>query len=401
MKQPSYKLLILLSVLLPVNTYAIVVLTDSTFKAGADAEANSFRSFAWQGRATGQEAIAMGRFTEAAHSNSVALGFGAWTSGEFGVAIGASYEATYNGNPYLEPTWFREITTHAGFQSVAIGSGAAADAESIALGIFAFSDGGSTAIGYGAAATGNSLAFGTNLSGFASNNSVALSATAENNSFAALGGNARNGSVAIGDGTMASQGGVALGRLNRDVRRDGSAITTTASPLDPLLEIGNPVFRTEVVTYWDDGHLFTETVEYWERQNAFALYRDNVARFEGPVQIKSGEGYVTLQPGTAGNRTISLPDVDGTMLTSSSTLDATKLSGSVPEATLPADVSRLGDSIDLASESTGNLEWSRVESPPTTLAGYGITDSIPVTRDAEGLITSPIRIAPQGDIPMF
>lgn len=372
MKCTFYPALVFIGTFFPAGASAAVVFTDFTFKAGPDAQAHSYLSFAWQGRANGSEAIAMGRFTEAAYSNSIALGYGAWTSAQFGIAIGASYDAVSHGNPYTDPTGFRETATHAGFGSVAIGSVAAAGGDSIALGYFSFSDGGSTAIGYGSYAVVNSLAFSNYGGTSATNNSIALDATAENSSFAALGGAARNGSIAIGDGTLANQGNVALGRLNRDMRRDGTAIGTTTSPLDPLFEVGNPVFRSETSTFWDDGNLITETIEYWERQNAFALYRDNVARFEGPVQIKSGNGYVTLAPAGAtqtlgDSALLTLPATTGELLSSASSIDATKLTGPVPSANL--------------------TQLVKIDAQ-----GYAVAD---------GAAGGVLRVLPAGDIPMF
>ncbi len=371
MKRFSLSYLAALAALVPIGASGAVVFTDFTFKAGPDAQANSHLSFAWQGRANGSEAIAMGRFTEAAYWNSIALGFGAWVSGDFGIAIGASEEAVYNGSPYLDPTWFRQITTRAGSQSVAIGSGAAAGNHAIAIGYFSESDSGSTAIGnHYAQALGGSLALG----GFAYSNSIALmNATADNNSFAALGGSASNGSIAIGDGTMASQGNVALGRLNRDTRRDATVITATANALDPVFEIGNPRLETVVREEWDEGQLlYTYTEEVWARHNAMAIYRDNVARFEGPVQIKSSTGYVTLAPAGAtqalGDSTVlTLPTTGGELLSTASMIDATKLTGPVPAANLAQVV--------------------KVDAQ-----GYAVAD---------GAVGGVLRVLPAGDIPMF
>jgi hypothetical protein len=126
-----------------------------------------------------------------------------------------------------------------------------------------------------------------------------------------------------------------------------------------------------------------------------------------------------------------LKTASGSALTS---LNASALStGIVPASVLPTNVTQLGNTIDLAtSEVSGNLPWSRVEasSRPTTLAGYGITDSLSVATPAEtvtgtnnnkavtpfllkeggylkvvtnsnGRISSAILIEPQGDIPMI
>ncbi len=55
--------------------------------------------------------------------------------------------------------------------------------------------------------------------------------------------------------------------------------------------------------------------------------------------------------------------------------------GVVDVARLPATVTRLGASIELPSETTGNLDWTRVASRPTTLGGYGITNAVEKAAD--------------------
>lgn len=136
----------------------------------------------------------------------------------------------------------------------------------------------------------------------------------------------------------------------------------------------------------------------WVRGNAFSVYRNNMARFEGAVQIKAGAGYLTLQPGGTTSRTLTLPDVDGALLANTSTLDASNLSGALPVESLPVTVTQVGATVELdSSETTGSLPWSRVSDKPTTLAGYLPSTAV----DAEGRIITAIRILPQGDIPMF
>jgi hypothetical protein len=173
-------------------------------------------------------------------------------------------------------------------------------------------------------------------------------------------------------------GSVGLGSYNdSSLRKNGTTVDPIISnPLDPLLTLGQGTNQ--------------------QGKNAFTIYRDGSARFEGPVQIKSGTGYLTLQPGGTINRTLTLPDADGALLASTSTLDATKLSGEVPVAALPVEVTQLGATVELdsANETTGNLPWSRISDKPTTLDGY-------LAVNAEGRITTPIRIEPQGDVPMF
>ena len=118
----------------------------------------------------------------------------------------------------------------------------------------------------------------------------------------------------------------------------------------------------------------------------------------GSIKIKN----ITLQRTGSTTRTITLPDTTGILLANTSSLDATKLTGQMPAASLPVAVSQLGSTVNLDSaEVEGNLPWSRVSNKPTTQVDYGITDGIAVARNAAGRITSAIRIEPQGDIPML
>ena len=131
-----------------------------------------------------------------------------------------------------------------------------------------------------------------------------------------------------------------------------------------------------------------------DRRNAMTVFRDGTARFEGPVEVKGASGKVVLDAGAViGTRTVQLPDNDGALLSTSSQLDATLLTGEVPAANLPAVTQLIGD-----------LPWSRVSGTPTSVESYGITNTIPVEREMIGgveVIASAIRIKPQGDIPMF
>ena len=108
--------------------------------------------------------------------------------------------------------------------------------------------------------------------------------------------------------------------------------------------------------------------------------------------------------------------------------------GTISIAVLPAEITCLGVTVELnADETTGNLVWSRVDktgstladllirnfadlqSKPTTLTGYGITDAVQKNTDGDivvvgtttlngnlavnGLVTK-LRIVPQGDLNM-
>ena len=108
--------------------------------------------------------------------------------------------------------------------------------------------------------------------------------------------------------------------------------------------------------------------------------------------------------------------------------------GTLPNAIIPSDVTRLGATVELnGGETTGDLAWTRVDkasatladlptrnfsdlqNKPTTLTGYGITDAVQKTTSGDvtvagtttlqgnvtvnGLVTK-LRVAAQGDLSM-
>lgn len=296
--------------------------------------------------------VAIG-YIPVAHSRSVAIGDGAVALDD-AVAIGA--EAT--------------TALHMG---LSLGYNSHADESGVVAGNFGY-------------AAQFAAAFGP-MSRAAGSSSVALGSvvTAEASSATAVGTNVGTfgrGSVAIGsDLYVASESSVLLGQRASHVRRNGQ------SP-----SMGDAKHQQDVLFGVGAGDV--------SARNIFTVYRDGVARFAGPVELPvAGGGFLTLQAGASAG-TVSLPS-SGALLSSTSSLDAARLVNTVPVAALPADVSRLGAAIDLgSSEVAGILPWSKVGSKPTTVAGYGITDALAVTRDGAGRISSPIRVLPQGDISM-
>jgi hypothetical protein len=150
----------------------------------------------------------------------------------------------------------------------------------------------------------------------------------------------------------------------------------------------------------------------------------------------SGEHAITLQ--ATGTTNVTLPAGTATLLSTNGSgagltnLNASALvTGTVPAAVLPADVTRLGPTIELnTDETTGDLAWARVnktgatladlptrdfsdlQNKPATLAGYGITDAVQKTTAGDVAVTgtttlhgnvtvkSVLRIPPAGDLPM-
>ena len=105
----------------------------------------------------------------------------------------------------------------------------------------------------------------------------------------------------------------------------------------------------------------------------------------------SGGGSVSIQApsSSTNNRVISLPDIaDGTLVTSESTLDATKLSGALP-AISGANLTGMSAGITMAdqwrlttnltmSQNTGTTitaNWERVDSDGFAQLGTGMTES--------------------------
>lgn len=187
--------------------------------------------------------------------------------------------------------------------------------------------------------------------------------------------------------------------------RDGAALGTI-SPFqllatDPIFSVANPT----------GGSIDQKPI------NAITIYRDGV--LELPTDV-TGVYYTRFQSVGTGSRTITIPAASGTLLLSSSTLNAANItSGQLPASVLPSTVSQLGATVELNSaEVTGQLAWSQVaktgssladlgsrafsdlQGRPTTQAGYGITDGISVARNTAQRITTAIRIEPQGDISM-
>ena len=104
----------------------------------------------------------------------------------------------------------------------------------------------------------------------------------------------------------------------------------------------------------------------------------------------SGTGVFTITPpATSTDRTLTLPDSAGTLLDSTSTLDATKLSGNLPAISgasltnLPAggiteaDQWRLNSNASLGSDVTVNLtsNWERADTDGFGKLGTGITET--------------------------
>lgn len=308
-----------------------------------------------------------------AGETSTALGYGAYAP-NYGIAIGSSAFATgaYAISIGTEQYWYGSEDSGyidvvaSGPYAIAVGMGAQAVSDSsVALGSTANGSGyRSVALGAWSVASGAQA--------------VAINGTAVGAYSATIRG------YAIGDQSFAGPSvatyacrSTAFGYMpNTRLRKNNSLVDPTLPDAeDPIFNIGNGTGSSP--------------------SDALTLYRNGTARFGGSIQIKSGTSYLTLQSAGTADRTVTLPDADGILLANTSTLDATKLTGVLPTASLPADTSRLGDTIELDSpETTGNLPWARIADKPTTLSGY-----LPTNTD--GRITVPIRIEPQGDIPML
>ena len=107
------------------------------------------------------------------------------------------------------------------------------------------------------------------------------------------------------------------------------------------------------------------------------------------LNAASGGGSVSLQApsSSSNNRVISLPDIaDGTLVTSESTLDATKLSGALPAISganltglsagiAEADIWRLSSDIGTSSSGAIITSWERADDAVATYIGTGMSHS--------------------------
>ena len=97
------------------------------------------------------------------------------------------------------------------------------------------------------------------------------------------------------------------------------------------------------------------------------------------LNAASGGGSISIQApsSSSNNRVISLPDIaDGTLLTSQSSLDSTKLSPAISSGISMADMWRISSSftgVSSASDITAN--WERVDSDGYGQLGTGMTES--------------------------
>ena len=97
------------------------------------------------------------------------------------------------------------------------------------------------------------------------------------------------------------------------------------------------------------------------------------------LNAASGGGSFSLQApsSSSNNRVITLPDIaDGTLLTSQSSLDSTKLSPAISAGISMADMWRISSSftgVSSASDITAN--WERVDSDGYGQLGTGMTES--------------------------
>ena len=116
------------------------------------------------------------------------------------------------------------------------------------------------------------------------------------------------------------------------------------------------------------------------------------------LNAASGGGSISIQApsSSSNNRVISLPDIaDGTLVTSESTLDATKLSGNLPAISgaaltgiaagiTEADVWRLTQNVQGSQGSLSTLtSWERADDTSATYIGSGMS------MDSNGIFTFP------------
>ena len=97
------------------------------------------------------------------------------------------------------------------------------------------------------------------------------------------------------------------------------------------------------------------------------------------LNAASGGGAFSLQApsSSSNNRIISLPDIaDGTLLTSQSSLDSTKLSPAISAGITMADMWRMSASHVVATTNTTiSSNWERVDSNSFAQIGTGMTES--------------------------
>jgi hypothetical protein len=186
-------------------------------------------------------------------------------------------------------------------------------------------------------------------------------------------------STAIGEGIYTqAEGQVAIGTYN----------TLQATPTDDLFVVGNGVSDSA-------------------RSNAFVIKKNGNTSINGNLTVSGAVSFANA-PTIGANTVVTQNQLSSYQTTTGSGAGLTSLnasalsSGTVPVGALPSTVTQLGAKVDLDNndEIQGDLAWGRVSGKPTTVSGYGITDSIAVTRNTSGRITSAIHIEPQGDISM-
>ena len=104
------------------------------------------------------------------------------------------------------------------------------------------------------------------------------------------------------------------------------------------------------------------------------------------LNAASGGGSISIQApsSSSNNRVISLPDIaDGTLLTSQSSLDSTKLSPAISAGITMADSWYLTSSFDTTGTNTIDSNWSRT----TSISGTGVIGS--AMTQSSGVFTFP------------
>ena len=96
------------------------------------------------------------------------------------------------------------------------------------------------------------------------------------------------------------------------------------------------------------------------------------------LNAASGGGSISIQApsSSSNNRVISLPDIaDGTLLTSQSSLDSTKLSPAISAGITEADQWRVSSSFDVNGSSFISSNWERVDITGWDKIGTGMSES--------------------------